>query len=233
MTAAPLENLAQRIAQQQSELETLRREYESRQAQLADLARRKEELQSQLQQVEAEMNAITQGSSAKAPPGPTQQAALLHTLPQVLVDIVGAASRPMRVKEIAGELIRRKFPTTSRDIPNLVATRVRELIQKGSLRKATGQMGVVLGESENGHKTASPAVKPRIQVSGKNGAVAHRKAQRTKQTHRPGQPTLREVLSRIMQKSKRPLTGSELAKQVQATGYQSSSKNFVTSSGLP
>ena len=53
--AVPLQDLAQRIAQQQTALDTLRREYEARQAELADLKRRKEELRAQLRQVEADL----------------------------------------------------------------------------------------------------------------------------------------------------------------------------------
>ncbi len=190
-TAVPLDDLAQRIAQQQSELEALRREYEARQTQLANLQRRKEELESLLGQVETQMRALAQGNLPKSTPSAAKQGASSPTLPQVLVEIVGAAGRPMTVKEIATEVVRRRFPTTSRDIPNLVCTRVKELVKKGSLCQANGQPGVVLGTSGNGQKTASPAAKRLAQVGGKNGAVAHKQAQRTKPAHRQGQPSLR------------------------------------------
>ena len=226
-TAVPLDDLAQRIAQQQSELEALRREYEARQTQLANLQHRKEELESLLGQVETQMRALAQGSLPKPAPSAAKQGASSPTLPQVLVEIVGSC-RPANDRERNSDRSSSaRFPTTSRDIPNLVCTRVKELVKKGSLCQANGQPGVVLGTSGNGQKTASPAAKRLAQVGGKNGAVAHKQAQRTKPAHRQGQPSLRAVLSNLLQKSKRPLTGSELAQQALATGYQTRSKNFV------
>ena len=58
----PLQDLAQRISQQQAELAKLRQEYESRQAQFQELTRRKETLQTELRQVEAEIHGIGLGS---------------------------------------------------------------------------------------------------------------------------------------------------------------------------
>ena len=136
MAAAPLENLAQRIAQQQSQLETLRREYQARQDRLVDLERRKKELQSQLQQVEADIDAVTRGNTLqKAPPSRPKASANVkahqpQTLPDAIVEIVRQAGGPMRVKQITEELVRRKFPTTSGDILNMVSTRVRELLDR-------------------------------------------------------------------------------------------------------
>jgi predicted nucleic acid-binding Zn-ribbon protein len=66
-TAVPLDTLAQRIAEQQSELETLRREYETRQARLADLTRRKAKLEAQLQQVQSEIEAVDRGETPPPP----------------------------------------------------------------------------------------------------------------------------------------------------------------------
>jgi DNA repair exonuclease SbcCD ATPase subunit len=62
-TAVPLESLAQRIAQQQSDLESLRQEYEARQARLADLNRRKGELETQLHQIDAQIQAVARGET--------------------------------------------------------------------------------------------------------------------------------------------------------------------------
>jgi predicted nucleic acid-binding Zn-ribbon protein len=55
-----LQDLAQRISQQQADLTKLRQEYETRQAQLQKLTRRKEELQAQLQQVEGQIQGVGQ-----------------------------------------------------------------------------------------------------------------------------------------------------------------------------
>ena len=44
---------------------------------------------------------------------------------------------------------------------------------------------------------------------------------------RGGQPPLRVVLTSILKSSRKPLTGTELAEQALAAGYQSNSANFV------
>jgi TolA-binding protein len=69
-TALPLDDLTQQIRQHESELKRLRRQYEERQTQLSKLTLKKETLQSQIQQVEAEIQAVTQGKAtpAVAPP---------------------------------------------------------------------------------------------------------------------------------------------------------------------
>jgi hypothetical protein len=118
-------------------LEKLRRDYDARQAQLADLTRRKEELQAQLRKVEGDIQAIAQGKSARATNGPQRPAppktkpATLPKLPHFLMDLIREAGQPMTVKQLAMEVVRRKFPTQSGNIRRLVQARVFELVRKG------------------------------------------------------------------------------------------------------
>jgi len=211
----PLDDLTQQIAQYQSELERLRQEFETRQAHLADLAQKREQLRAQLRQVEADIQAVTQGSvpaaTAAAPtPKPPAKATTHPTLIEALVEVARAANRPMTARELGEELRRRKFPTTSSDITNLVQTRLTVLLKRGIFRRAEGQPGVVLGAPPNG-----PAKAP---TPAKKAAPRDR---------RMGQPTLRSLLTELLQKSRKPVPARDLVEQVLAAGYQTSSKNFA------
>src|SRR5437899_7337777 len=62
MATALLEDLAQRISQQETELEALRRELETRRRQLANLTERKQVLLSQLRQIDEEIGTLAGGS---------------------------------------------------------------------------------------------------------------------------------------------------------------------------
>jgi hypothetical protein len=250
--AAPLDTLAQQIARQQAELEALRREYEARQARLADLTRRKQDLQAQLQRVEAEIQATTQGrtsgralapakaAKAKAAPPPVprtpvggQAAAAAvksvrpQTLPAFLLDLVGRSTGPVTVRQLTQEVVRQKFPTSSGNVPKLVAIKVRELVKRGLLRRAGDRPGVVLAKAApgGGVTTAKPtagAKKPAQKGPGVSRAATRAHANGQKQ-RRP----LRVVLTDVLAKSRRPMAARELAAQVLANGYRTKSKNFI------
>ena len=144
-----LHDLAQRIDRQQAELAKLCQEYEARQAQLQKLMRRKEELQTQLRQVETELNGVGRGSAVSPDPAATTPAMPAKpagdkpgkkptgsvSLLQLLLRIVAKAGRPITIKELATEVVRRKHPTTGRSIPALVGERVKYLVKKGLLRR--------------------------------------------------------------------------------------------------
>jgi hypothetical protein len=98
----------------------------------------------------------------------------------------------------------------------MVHSRVGELLKKGLLRRAKDEPGVLPGA-----KVA--AAKPAPKAATKEPAP---KALRAKHAGLK-QPSLREVLTKVLQKSKQPLSGAELAKQALAAGYQSKSKDFA------
>ena len=134
--AIPLHNLAQRINQRQAELEQLRREYAARQGQLHKLTQRKQQLQAQLQEVEAAIAAFGQGQTSPVKPVkvtkpapaktatavPQNRPAVAISLPKLLVQIVSEAKRPITIKELAGEVVRRQYPSTSKKLPNMSRT---------------------------------------------------------------------------------------------------------------
>jgi hypothetical protein len=183
----PLQELAQRITQQQAELETLRQEYEARQADLRRFTLRKEELQAELLRVNAEIQALAQGgtpTAAAAPTPPTNGQASAKrpvakassgtsasvpsqtpTLPKLLLEIVGTAKAPMTVKTLTEEVLRRNYVTTSKHLASLVDTRISELIKKGLIRRAKNQPGVVAVRTSA--KGQSPAVKSQPPITAK------------------------------------------------------------------
>ena len=115
----PLENLAQRIAQQQAELDILHQEFEARQSRLADLKHRKEELQTRLQQIIAEIQAVDGGAatvSAEAAPAtpvtpePSASTSGPLSLSNLVVGLVRGSQGPVTVKRLAEEVRARKLP---------------------------------------------------------------------------------------------------------------------------
>jgi hypothetical protein len=228
MAVLPLDDLAARISQQEAQLQGLRRELESRQRQLADLAEKKERLLSQLQQIDAQIAGIagrpqpvksSRAKKAKTKPGRVvvigNQArngvpAGRPTLRELIVTMIREAGRPLTVKEMAQEAKRRRFKSSSHDFPRMLAVRARELKHAGILKAAVGQPGFALARS-NGRLTTQ------------RGPAARANSTAGKSKHVP----LREVLTRILEKSTRPMTGSELAAEALRAGYRSTSKNFV------
>jgi hypothetical protein len=253
MNATPLNDLARRITSREAELQKLRREFEERQRKLASLTKRKETLQAQLRQIEAESAALVTGvpkkskdsrpTPAKASKGQparnvrgrsvkptaaarssTTEAGL--TLPNLIVRIVQEAPGPLSVSQIAKDALRRGFISTSGNFRKMVAIRVRELRKKGVLHPADGQDGFVLGKSARNQAASarSPAL---TKKSSSNGTPAGWKNSKPSQgNHKGEQPSLRSVLTTLLERSKGPLLVRDLAKRALAAGYRSISKDF-------
>ena len=231
--ALPLDDLTQQITEHQARLEQLRREYEARQARLAELARQKEELQARLQQVEAEMQAVKGGPSGAAaaptPPAPLPagEGEGRPTLTELLVEAVRAAGRPVTVKQLAQEVTRRNFPTTSRNVTNLVSTRVKQLVQRGTFRRAPGRSGVLLATPATGPTAPAAKAPPGTAAGTRKEGGARQEAARAKPNGQGGRRSLRALLADLLRKSRGPLAARELAAQALAAGYQTRSKNFT------
>jgi hypothetical protein len=224
----PLQDLEQRINQRQVELEQLRREYEARHGQLQKLAQRQQQLQAQLQQVEAEIASFGQGPASatkpakvtKPPRATTTRAAppkgtvATLSLSKLLVQIVRAAKRPITIKELATEVVRRHYPSTSKNLPKTVETRVSELVKKGLLRRAPNQAGVLPAGTPSSAKTPSPA---KVGVSKPATAAAAPAPELT----------LAAAVTKVLAASAKPLTARTLADKVLALGYRSKSQDFL------
>lgn len=125
MTTAtlPLDQVARRIAQQETELTKLYHEYAARKNQLGELTRRQQTLQTQRNQVESQIQAVTLGSapSAAAPAKPNseakpQKAFTYVTLPDLLIPLLREAQgQPLTSRQLTDAALRRGFTTTSRN----------------------------------------------------------------------------------------------------------------------
>ena len=82
----------------------------------------------------------------------------------------------MKVAELADELVRRKYPTTSTNLPKMVGIKVADLINKGILKRDKGQEGVTLAQAKNASTTpAKPAASKKSASNGqasRNGSTA-------------------------------------------------------------
>jgi hypothetical protein len=225
--AVPLQDLAQRIHQHEAELAQLRKAFEARQAQLERLTQRKETLEAQLREVEAEIRAAGSGTVpapkptpiAAKPPAPARMARLAGgvSMPQLLVQLVQQANRPMTLKDLTQEVVRRKVPTRTHNIPGLIKSRISELVKKGILSRASDQPGVVLaraGESKAPRTTASNGQKKMPIVAARPAMSATRTA-------------LGDLLTKLLAKTTRPIKARELAEQALAAGYPTKSRDFT------
>src|SRR5690349_3512311 len=122
MPSRSLEQLQQHVTRQESELQRLRQALAERQEQLDSLRRRKQELQEQLLQVEDQIakvagTAAVPSSRPEAPTaGPTPKQPSLR---EVIVTALRESGRPLTPKQLAEEVLRRGFVTTSRDFANV------------------------------------------------------------------------------------------------------------------
>ncbi len=252
MNTTPLNDLARRITDQEAELQKLRRQFEERQRKLASLTQRKEALQAQLRQIEAESAALVTGVHRKTTvprPKPTEAAKGQParnaksisakasapsrnstgktglTLPNLIVKIVQEARGAPGISQIAKEALRRGFTSSSSNFQKMVAIRVHELRRKGVLRPADSQAGFVLGKSSRNQAASAGSALPK--KSSNNGTPAGWKNSKPSQgNHKGEQPSLRSVLTTLLERSKGPLLVRDLAKRALATGYHSASKDF-------
>lgn len=232
-----LDQVAQRISQQEAELQVLRRDYQARTRRLDKLNRRRRQLQAQLDKIEDQIQGLNGArATAKAPqpilPAQPRKRAKsraaskkkVGSLAQLLVTVLREAGRPLSTKELTDEVRRRGFPTSASDLSKLVGTRVWGLVKKGYLRRTKDHKI----EAANGKKSSyrpQPSSSAAKAKSTQN--IATQQTTTVTSKARQGQPSLAAVLTRILQKADKPLPGSELARRVLATGYQSQSKDFT------
>jgi hypothetical protein len=142
------------------------------------------------------------------------------------VELVGAAGRPMTAKQRAEELARRRFPTISWNLTNVVQVRLKDLVRKGVFRRAAGQPGVIPGKAPVGPKAPPPPTEGRGRAA---AATKRPTAKGAAQASAPGAgwTPLRVLLTDLLGKSRRPLPARELAAQALAAGYRTKSRDFT------
>ncbi|HEY7424087.1 MAG TPA: hypothetical protein VH682_07615 [Gemmataceae bacterium] len=170
-------------------------------------------------------------------------------LADLIVTMLREDGRTMTSRQLREEALRRGYQSGSRNLVKTIEVRIQDLKQKGVVRRASGQPGYVLTPSAEAAKarTAQKAPQPAPARTKKATPQAARPAKPTpaaKKTSRPdagtsgaakatgsvrraSQPPLQEVLTGLLQKSRQPLSGAELAKQALAVGYRTKSAAFV------
>ena len=245
MPTLSLDAIQQHIAQRDTELQALRRDLEARRSRLQSLTQRKEELQAKLREIQAEMAAVAAGTKRPhaatpkaAPKKPAPQASAAGkanqpSLASVIVGVIRSAGRPLTAKHLAQEVKRQGFKTTSADFTKVVETRLWDLKHRGLVRRAPDQSGYILAPSANGPvakagtaKSTSPKTPAKTAKRKAPVAPAVPPAMGSKAASRV---PLHVVLTQILQKQSRPMTGTELAQEALKAGYLTSSKNFSQS----
>jgi hypothetical protein len=214
----PLSELAKRLSRKESEVDRLRHQYETR---LGRLKERQQKLESELREVEGQIQAASPNGSvppAPLPEEPVASAAGRMILKDFIIALIKEAGKPLTVQELAEEVRRRKYPTKSKNIPDLVQVRLYDMVRKGILAHASGQPGYIVRSSLNGQQGSptkrGPGRKAKVAKAPVHAGI------------RGSQPPLREVLTKILEQCKEPIGGGELAQKALETGYKSNSKRF-------
>ena len=221
-TTVPLDQVAQRIARQAAELEALRRDYEARKRQLADLTRRKQQLQSQLDKVETDILALTGGSTPAPAVKPRPAVAKGKSksksgvsLPEMLQQVLRDLGCPLTHRQLVEEMV-------AAEIPDEIE---RSAEASHDPRRRDGQEGPPAphqgwrGDAARGRRQRSEdSCQARLDGQGLSRRSSPNPARE--------QPPLRAVLTTLLEKSKGPMPGGELARLAKATGYQSTSTDF-------
>jgi len=249
MTTALLDDLTQRISQQQSALQALRHELQTRRQQLADLNQRKKGLLSQLREIDDEIVTLAGGTkpakgkttrpqtgthrangartpsrqvivSQGVPSAPSAPINGKQSLPTLLLAIPGEMRRPMTVGELAKEAKRRGFRSKSKIFQKSVESRCYDLKKRGLVRHPTGQPGFILTSSATQTKLL-------VALNSKRGSSTARPMRSSTAGRTANQLPLNQVLVNILAKSRQPLPAKELARRVLDSGYQTKSRQFM------
>lgn len=202
MSTPTLQELAAQLAQKEGELQQLRNSYDAR---LGELRKQKEELETSLRQLDTEI-AVASGQAPPDVAAPSAAEPGKVTLGSALVSILQTSGKALTVKELVDELVRQKYPTTSNDLPRMVAKRVRLLLEQKTLARAKKGDGVYLA----GTKPAAPK-------AAKSAAPKAAQGDGTKKL------TLTAVIGSLLATSPSPMMASELADQLLAAGYKTKS----------
>jgi hypothetical protein len=217
--------LVRRIARQETALANLRRRLEAR---LSRLNKRREQLRSDLRSIETEIELVGSGVGI-SPIGTTmpdeeapsprrrrrkRKSRKTPSLASELVGLVrGANGKPLTLKAITEELIRRDFPTSSKNFPKMVENRAYDLARKKVLRSLPDRAGFVLGKAA-------------AKVGASRASSARRSVARRGGRTQVNSPTLRELVLSILKKEPRPLPVRDLAGKVLASGFKTQSSDF-------
>jgi hypothetical protein len=193
--------------------------------------------------------AVPPKRAAAAPATPPAGAVSQPKLADLIVTMLRQSGQALTSRQLQEEAVRRGYQSKSRNLIKTIKARLQDLKSRGIVRRAADQPGYILARSREGAK-ARPAKKPpqpgpgltkkstaqtaqpaksasATKKASRPGATRSRATATTKPLRRGSQPPLREVLTNLLKKSSKLLSGSELAEQALAAGYRSNSPKFV------
>jgi hypothetical protein len=255
MATALLEDLAQRISRQESELQALRRELETRRRQLTNLTQRKQELLSQLRQIDEEIGTLAGGSK----PGKLRSARSQNGTPPANGTKVPVRQVVIPRRASSPKAVRAQTKQTP-SLPNLllailteaarpmtVSELAKEAKRRGFRTKSKNfaknvesraydlqKRGLIRhpegrpGYELNGGARPTPArrAKQSKATGAEHGSASARSVQLSFAKFGGNRLPLHEVVTNILGKSQSPLPAGEVAKRVLASGYRTKSKDF-------
>jgi hypothetical protein len=240
-----LQRLRQELESRQTQLDTLTQRKRELQAHL-------QQVEAEMASIAAGTRRPAAASAKpslkrQAPKRPPTRKPASGSLPALIIAMIRETGGPLTVKQLALEAKRRGFKSTSRNFPKIVETRTYDLKRTGILQRAADQSGFILAQSTNGQApAATPARHPAHKALQRTAPRSVGKAKRLgaapitgngkpmkssagKPNQRAGaakQAPLREVITQILKKSSKPMTGAELASQALRAGYRTTSKRF-------
>ena len=251
MPAISLTDLQEQIAQREQELQALREQLQARQSHLDELNQRKEKLQSELRQVEEEIAALattkaraTEQAASAAPAVPPSPASATRTegqlrLGELLVSLLREASEAMTARPALRRGAAAWLPVGQSESsqghreppPGLEEPRHRAACQ-GPVRLPPGLFRQRCQKAQEHNQSTRPTKSQKTPAKpGKSAPAAKKSSGKPSSSVEPGQhevqPSLRQVLTDVLTNSRKPLSTRELTDQILATGYHSTSKNFL------
>jgi hypothetical protein len=240
-----LQRLRQELESRQNQLDTLTQRKQELQAHLQQVEAEMASIAAGTQRPTA---ALPNPSLKRpAPKAPETGKPASGSLPALIIAMIRETGGPLTVKQLAQEAKRRGFKSKSRIFHNIVETRAYDLKRKGILQRAADQPGFILAESTNGQaRAATPATHPAHEAPPRAAPKSVGKAKGMGAVPRTGngkpmnfpagkpnrrvgaakQATLSEVLTQLLKRATKPLTGPELASQALRAGYRTTSKSF-------
>jgi hypothetical protein len=239
-----LQTLRRELESRQGRLTELTRRKEELQRQLQKVEEEITTLAAATQTERAQPEPVA--PAAPAVPAPAASRGGQPRLGELIVTLLRDSSGPMTARQLSEEAQRRGYQPSSQKPIKSVEARLQDLKSQGVVRRASGQPGYLLVSSANGTRKDKSTPRPSAQTNtpkaakkpvkpapaakksrGKKESSSARATRTPPSELRGEQPPLREVLTGILQNSRKPLSAGELAEQILASGYHSDSKKFV------
>ncbi len=147
----------------------------------------------------------------------------------ILDSLKGAKGKPLTVRQLTDESMKRGFTTTSSLPYKVVESRVQELSKKGIVARSKDQPGWILAKAPTAPATAKT---PPPTVVKPAKPAANGKAPVIPKDNPPARTTLRAEIISVLKRSKRPLPLKELSERILAGGYETVSTDFANVLGV-